>query len=139
MRSNRIVRDGLQCQLVGWGSIAVAATSPLVVNQRVLNQNVLNRDACNVETAHRGRVLESMLCAGSITATNPVSGPCNGNLGSGLFCEGQLAGILSFGINCGVANNPGVYTQVRFHNNWIQQQFTRTDSLPIGWSPVPQP
>lgn len=60
-----------------------------------------------------------------------------GNKGGGLFCNDEFTGILSNGIGCGAANQPGVYTQVRFFNDWIEQQFLRTDipeagSFPFG-------
>lgn len=44
----------------------------------------------------------------------------------------QLTGVLSFGIGCGTNNIPGVYTQVRFFETWINQQLTRTDATPAG-------
>lgn len=74
-----------------------------------------------------------MICAGTVTATPSV---CRGNLGGGLFCpvrnSWQLTGVLSFGIGCGITNSPGVYTQVRFFETWINQQLTRTDATPAG-------
>lgn len=84
---------------------------------------------------HRGRVLDHMMCAGTVAANAPSV--CIGNLGGGLFCpvrqnEWQLTGVLSFGIGCGLANTPGVYTQVRFFETWINQQLTRTDATPAG-------
>lgn len=51
------------------------------------------------------------------------------NIGGGLFCGTQntvqLAGVLSHGLACGVANNPGVFTLVSHFNDWINTQFTR--------------
>lgn len=77
-----------------------------------------------------------MICAGTLAATPSV---CTGNLGGGLFCPVspdssiiQLTGVLSFGIGCGAINTPGVYTQVRFFETWINQQLTRTDATPAG-------
>lgn len=74
-----------------------------------------------------------MICAGTLGATPSV---CTGNLGGGLFCQisdmWQLTGVLSFGVGCGIANTPGVYTQVRFFDAWINQQLTRTDATPAG-------
>lgn len=74
-----------------------------------------------------------MICGGTLAATPSV---CTGNLGGGLFCPvsntWELTGVLSFGIGCGAINNPGVYTQVRFFEAWINQQLTRTDATPAG-------
>lgn len=89
---------------------------------------LLNRDACNAVNVHAGRVLEPMLCAGAL-ANNAAQAVCNGNLGGGLFCDTQLVGVLSFGAGC-VANQirPAVFTQVRFYEQWINEQFARTDA-----------
>lgn len=60
-----------------------------------------------------------------------------GNKGGALFCNDEFTGILSNGISCGAVNQPGVFTQVRFFDDWINQQFLRTDipaagSIPFG-------
>lgn len=56
-------------------------------------------------------------------------------MGGGLFCNNQLAGILSFGIGCGAANTPGVYTNIASFNTWINQQFLRNDDPRPGTAP----
>lgn len=93
----------------------------------------MDRNACNAANFHRGLVQDSMICAGSQQVTPSF---CSGNLGGGLFCPvrnvWQLTGVLSFGIGCGAANYPGVFTQVRFFETWINQQLTRTDATPAG-------
>lgn len=40
----------------------------------------LSRDECNIPLIHSGRVTESMMCAGRIIATNPISGVCHVSL-----------------------------------------------------------
>lgn len=52
--------------------------------------------------------------------------PCAGNLGSGLYCDGFLTGVLSAGITCTAV--PSVYQQVRAFNGWIDEQFSRNDA-----------
>lgn len=94
--------------------------------QRVIDMPILNRDTCNAGNVHQNRVLESMVCAGTVAVSNAAV--CGGNLGGGLFCNNELVGILAFGQGCGIANMPSVFTQVRFHATWIRQQFTRTDA-----------
>lgn len=58
--------------------------------------------------------------------------PLQGSIGSGLFCNNELTGVLSFGLGCGAANNAAVFTQIRFFENWIRQQFTRNDTIAPG-------
>lgn len=100
----------------------------------MLNQAVMDRDLCAaVNTPNANRLAERMMC----TQTQTNASPCNGNLGSGLYCNGQLTGILTGRLGCGVANVPAVYQQVRGYNNWITQQFTRTDNPIPGNIPFP--
>jgi len=117
------------CRFVGWGSPTTAGVLNAV--QQRMEAPMLDRNSCNEH--HRGLVLDHMICAGN-TGINPSN--CIGNLGGGLFClvgtNWQLTGVLSFGIGCGATNTPGVYTQVRFFEAWINQQFTRTDATPAG-------
>lgn len=66
-----------------------------------------------------------MLCAGALTTG---TGVCPINRGGGLYCNDRLEGVLSSGFSCGtVANNPGVYTQVRYYVPWIEEQVRRQD------------
>lgn len=50
----------------------------------------------------------------------------------GLYCNNALTGVLTFGQSCGAVNLPGVYMDVRQYNDWIVQQFTRTDNPQPG-------
>lgn len=77
-----------------------------------------------------------MICSGSIGASAAAS-ICNGNIGGGLFCGTDFTGVLVFGVSCGVANNPGVYIDVRQYEQWINSQLTRTDVPQPGWMSTP--
>ncbi|XP_019543350.3 trypsin-like [Aedes albopictus] len=128
MLGDEVPFDGMACQAAGWNN---ATTNPL---QQFINAPILNRDTCNALALNLGRIEETMVCAG-VTGTGP--GVCASNMGTGLFCDGRLAGLLSTGFGCGQANNPGVYTQVRYYLPWIRQQFDRQD-IPLGGSsPIP--
>ncbi|XP_001862766.2 trypsin alpha-3 [Culex quinquefasciatus] len=133
--NTRVLADNTQCQYIGWGAPTNAANAPLNPAQRMIQVPTLAPAQCNVANVHNNRVLSTMICAGSIPANaNTV---CQGNIGGGLFCNGQLTGVLSFGLACGAANQPGVYIDVRQYRQWIDTQFTRTDSPPPGWAPIP--
>ncbi|XP_055588074.1 serine protease 1-like [Uranotaenia lowii] len=120
--------DTMPCQAAGWNNNTAA---PI---QQFINAPIFNRDACNALPVNLGRIAETMICAGVI---NAGPGVCASNMGTGLFCNGQLAGVLSTGFGCGTANNPGVYTQVRHFLPWIREQFNRQDVPMGGTSPIP--
>jgi secreted trypsin-like serine protease len=95
------------------GAASNAVNAAIQPDLRVINAPTILTATCNQQTVHANRVLPSHICAGSITATNPASGACIGNVGSGLYCNNQLTGVLTFGTSCGAVNNPGVYVDVR--------------------------
>jgi len=135
IRNQRVLPNAQDCRFVGWGA-STTATAINAVQQRV-NAPIIDRNACMAPNVHGPQIEEYHVCAGSLTATNPISGVCVGNVGGPLFCNvnnwWELHGVLSFGhTGCGAANHPGVYTQVRFFDQWINQQLTRTDATPPG-------
>ncbi|XP_059621815.1 trypsin 3A1-like [Phlebotomus argentipes] len=126
----RIVPDTAPCTLVGWNSPPQHLNVPLQHQQ----QNIFNRDHCNTLNEIAGRVQNSMICAGSVVG-NP--NPCANNPGGALYCDNRLVAIMSHNRRCGQPNAPGVYTAIRFHSTWIQQQFNRTDLPAAGPTPAP--
>lgn len=83
--------------------------------------------------ANPNRAHDSMMCAGMTAATGTVAqATCTGNVGGGLYCNDELAGILVHGTGCGAANHPGIYIQTRLMDVWINTQLTRTDTIPAG-------
>ncbi|XP_053699306.1 trypsin alpha-3-like [Sabethes cyaneus] len=133
--ATRAFTYGTQCRYVGWGTTTSGPTAAINPTQRSINVPIIAAVECNVPTVHNFRVLPAMICAGSLTATPDTT--CQGNVGGGLYCNEQLAGVLIFGLACGSANQPGVYTDVRQYRQWIYSQFDRTDNPQPGWLPQP--
>ncbi|XP_039434105.2 trypsin-2-like, partial [Culex pipiens pallens] len=126
-RRTRIVGNDHVCQSVGWRTVdgvSLQATIPMPIR---------DRDVCN-HVRYLEPVTERMICAGNLLAQGVA--PCPGNIGSVLFCDGEATGLLSFGMNCVTANDPPTFTQIRYFNNWIDQQLTRTDVPLMNWSPL---
>ncbi|XP_062557935.1 trypsin-like [Armigeres subalbatus] len=133
-RRMRITPNNEVCHFAGWGVSSVMTNAPVNALQRFFPMTVNDRDLCNGAGMHVGRVQETMICAGNMAASSNTA-PCTGNLGTGLYCNRQLVGILSFGLNCGSANNPPVFTQVRYYSRWIDEQLNRTEGSPPNWTP----
>ncbi|EAT32678.1 AAEL015103-PA [Aedes aegypti] len=123
VRRKRIVPDEAECLLPGWGIQRATTAGFIESRQKYLTVDILNRDKCNEPHIHQGHVRESMLCGGNLFQSSNAA--CSGNLGSPLYCDGQLAGLLSFGTNCGLADDPPVFSQVRYFNRWIDGEILK--------------
>ncbi|BBC32358.1 hypothetical protein SGFS_036520 [Streptomyces graminofaciens] len=99
---------GTGAVVYGWGDTTGAGNYPRSL--RAANVTVLSDSVC--QQAYPGSVegrylADSMMCAGEITGGRDA---CQGDSGGPLVAEGKLIGLVSWGIGCGVAGNPGVYT-----------------------------
>ncbi|XP_055525133.1 trypsin-like [Wyeomyia smithii] len=127
---DRIVPENSACQVVGWN------WQPNVANQALQQLGVLvhPRVACN--NLFNGMIQNSMLCVQPTVQTQAL---CLPNRGGGLYCNGRLTGIVSFGLGCGAntTETATVVTQVRYYQQWILQQFVRNDNPQAGTTPMP--
>ncbi|XP_072289197.1 granzyme K-like [Eucyclogobius newberryi] len=100
---------GSTCLVAGWGATKNKAKKGSDVLMSV-NVTVVDRVKCNSEQYYNLSpiITRGQICAGS-DGTN-VADSCQGDSGGPLLCKGNLVGVTSFGIDCGVIKKPGVYT-----------------------------
>lgn len=125
--TTRIVADSTSCLLAGLDSND--SSSELSYTRLP----IFNRIECNQNEEYTFEIKDKMICAGTTTSDSLI---CEVDIGSGLYCNGNLTGILSFGAGCG-NRYPGVFTQVRMYNHWIRQQLRRSDIPRAGPTPPP--
>ncbi|MFI8895152.1 S1 family peptidase [Streptomyces paradoxus] len=94
----------------GWGDTSGAGEYP--DSLRAARVRVLPDALC--EEAYPGGMdgaydATSMLCAGEAAGGRDA---CQGDSGGPLVAQGRLIGLVSWGIGCGRAGNPGVYMRV---------------------------
>ena len=76
---------------------------------------------CNRPDWLSGLVNKNMICAGTVDGSKDA---CQGDSGGPMTClrSGRyfLRGTVSWGIGCGKARMPGVYTDVGRLNSWVR-------------------
>ncbi|KAI4880558.1 hypothetical protein NFI96_028685, partial [Prochilodus magdalenae] len=109
-----------KCWVAGFGRTNNARSSNHLIEVSV---DVIDQRVCNSSRVHNGMIYHSMLCAGDL---NGGPDACQGDSGGPLMCEAQgglwyLAGIVSWGVDCGKPNKPGVYTYIPYFLKWIHK------------------
>ncbi|KPI99989.1 Trypsin-3 [Papilio xuthus] len=112
---------GVKAIAVGWGSVGEQKNHSCYLLDVELP--VLSNEECRNTKYETSMIADSMLCAGF-----PDKGQkdtCQGDSGGPLSAERgdkryELLGVVSWGIGCGRAGYPGVYTRVTKYLYWIK-------------------
>jgi trypsin len=105
---------GTPVVVTGWGRLSNEGTTPSQLQQ--VNINIMNYEECDSAYWEYGGITTRMLCAGV-----PAGGKdsCQGDSGGPLMANGELAGIVSWGDDCGREGFPGVYSNVAVLKSWV--------------------
>lgn len=110
---------GILCEATGWG-LTEEGGMFLASKLQKVTVPVVSDTTCIETFAYLMR--EDMLCAGEEGKDS-----CSGDSGGPLVCplgDGGaplLAGVTSWGQGCGRAGKPGVYTEVAYFVDWIEE------------------
>ncbi|XP_030327457.1 trypsin I-P1-like [Strigops habroptila] len=108
------VSEGTTCVISGWGNLL--STSTLYPDTlQCLDAPVLSSKDCS--RAYPGQITSNMICVGYLEGGKDS---CQGDSGGPVACNGQLQGIVSWGIGCAQRGYPGVYTKVCNYVSWIE-------------------
>lgn len=106
------------CVNTGWGNTRGdgGVSNPSKLQQVTLPS--VSREDCAADYAGINEVTDRMICAGSAG-----KGPCNGDSGGPIVCNGVLAGSVSWGVvPCAQSNYPGVYANIAPALGWFANQ-----------------
>lgn len=120
---NDKIPDGINCLVSGWGDTnqkGLAGNSKL----RGVEVPIVNRNKCDNQYDAFGGITQQMLCAG-----RGGKDSCQGDSGGPLACHlpsrsGNLTlvGVVSWGVDCGKPDMPGVYSRLPVFRQWIRKQ-----------------
>lgn len=118
--------DNKECLVSGWGKDKLS-NSWLHRYLKRLELPIVPRGQCQdmLQDTMLGpdfQVNESFLCAGGVKGKDA----CKGDGGGPLACpmaDGryELAGVVSWGLSCGMANVPGLYANIALVRPWIDE------------------
>ncbi|KYO37514.1 anionic trypsin-2-like [Alligator mississippiensis] len=101
------VLPGTECLISGWGNtLSNGYNLPDLL--QCLKVPVLTQAEC--EDAYPGQITDNMMCVGLLEGGKDS---CQGDSGGPVVCNGELQGIVSWGIGCAMPGYPGVYTRAQ--------------------------
>uniref|UniRef100_A0A8C6ES52 trypsin n=1 Tax=Marmota marmota marmota TaxID=9994 RepID=A0A8C6ES52_MARMA len=105
----------ISCLVSGWGNtLSFGVKYPSLL--QCLDAPVLSDTACH--NSYPGKVTNNMFCLGFLEGGKDS---CQGDSGGPVVCNGELQGIVSWGLGCALKGKPGVYTKVCNYLDWIQE------------------
>ncbi|XP_075798904.1 transmembrane protease serine 11E [Microtus pennsylvanicus] len=117
--ANHEFQPGQQMFVTGFGAIQDDGFSQNRLRQ--VQVDYIDTQTCNQPQSYNGAITPRMLCAGFLKGEKDA---CQGDSGGPLVAPDArdiwyLAGIVSWGDECGQPNKPGVYTRVTAFRDWI--------------------
>ncbi|XP_055598829.1 phenoloxidase-activating factor 2-like [Uranotaenia lowii] len=127
--------DGQNCVATGWGKDNFFSENYQVILKKVdlpiVSSEQCQSDLRKTRLGPRFALHNSFTCAGGEEGKDT----CTGDGGSPLVCEDvdqpnkyYQAGIVAWGIGCGQAGVPGVYTKSSLYTNWIEEKLNNRNS-----------
>ncbi|XP_030309734.1 trypsin I-P1-like [Calypte anna] len=108
------VAAGASCLISGWGN-TLSNGNNYPDTLQCLKAPVLSSSECS--KAYPGQITQNMICVGFLEGGKDS---CQGDSGGPVVCNGELQGIVSWGIGCARKGYPGVYTKVCNYVSWIK-------------------
>jgi len=127
-RPQEIPHPGTKCWVTGWGKDAFLRQGDYQAILQEVDVHVVDSNQCEYSLRHAGlgkrfRMHHGWLCAGGEAGKDACSGDGGGPLVCGVDSGdgATLAGLVSWGVGCGEAGVPGVYTNIANYVNWIYE------------------
>ena len=114
--TNVSMAENTSCLITGWGTLEYGGRVSVILQKAKVP--LLHKKVCKNAPEIGDYFVDGMLCAGYLNGTIDS---CQGDSGGPLMCNDKLVGITSFGYQCAYRDHPGIYTDVNYFQNWINQ------------------
>ncbi|XP_076007854.1 serine protease 27 isoform X2 [Genypterus blacodes] len=117
---------GMRCFVTGWGNIRDAVALQGVGTLQEVQVPIISQRSCQdmyaLHPTEKVDILYDMICAG---LQQGGKDSCQGDSGGPLVCKmvngtWVQAGVVSFGLGCAQANQPGVYARLTTYTGFIR-------------------
>ncbi len=113
---------GEMVKISGWGALSYQGNSPDIL--QAIEVPIID---VNDTSYPSHQISDDMIIAGADGMDS-----CQGDSGGPMVVEDgegwyKVAGIVSFGVECGLPNFPGVYARVSYFENWLNQYLILPD------------
>ncbi|KAK7074986.1 CLIP domain-containing serine protease [Halocaridina rubra] len=111
--------EGRTATVTGWGTIYYGG--PVATTLQEVTVPIWSNSDC--DNAYEQNIIDKQLCAG---VKDGGKDSCQGDSGGPLLLQQgnenrwAVVGVVSWGIRCAEANNPGVYTRISKYMDWIR-------------------
>ncbi|XP_058808152.1 trypsin-1-like [Phymastichus coffea] len=114
-KQGEVSAPGNMSVITGWGDTGKGISTQL----QTVTIPIVDKNLCNNVYKRYGGVPAGEICAGYYGIGGKDA--CIGDSGGPLTINGRLAGIISWGFECGSADYPGVYTEIAYYHDWIKK------------------
>ncbi|KAH8289608.1 hypothetical protein KR054_008022, partial [Drosophila jambulina] len=112
--TRQVTPPGRVCQVAGWGRTERSSLSNILLTANV---STIRHQTCRM--IYKSGLLPGMMCAGRLQGGTDS---CQGDSGGPLVHEGRVVGVVSWGYGCAEPGLPGVYVDVQYYRQWIEER-----------------
>ncbi|KAH8357937.1 hypothetical protein KR200_001373 [Drosophila serrata] len=119
--AGQVTPPGRVCQVAGWGRTERSSLSNILLTANV---STIRHQTCRM--IYKTGLLPGMMCAGRLQGGTDS---CQGDSGGPLVHEGRVVGVVSWGYGCAEPGLPGVYVDVQYYRQWIEERSSSASSF----------
>lgn len=106
---------GSMAVITGWGTLLEEGLISSTL--QTVSIPIVSKEYCSSRYTDFGGIPTGQICTIDPTAARDA---CQGDSGGPLTLDGRLAGVVSWGLGCARPGYPGVYSEIAYYRDWIQ-------------------